>query len=60
MENKCPVKFQKLDFCAPATHENPYEMYDYFLEHEPIRSSATPRPSSTVRAYDPAFPPTRE
>ena len=37
MESKCPVKFQKLDFCAPATHENPYEMYDYFLEHEPIR-----------------------
>jgi cytochrome P450 family 142 subfamily A polypeptide 1 len=37
VENKCPVKFQKLDFCAPATHENPYEMYDYFLEHEPIR-----------------------
>jgi cytochrome P450 family 142 subfamily A polypeptide 1 len=31
------VKFQNLDFCAPATHENPYEMYDYFLEHEPIR-----------------------
>ena len=37
MENKCPVKFQKLDFCAPSTHDNPYEMYDYFLEHEPIR-----------------------
>jgi len=37
VENKCPVKFQKLDFCAPETHENPYEMYDYFLEHEPIR-----------------------
>ena len=37
MENKCPVKFQNLDFCAPSTHDNPYEMYDYFLEHEPIR-----------------------
>ena len=36
MENKCPVKFQKLDFCAPSTHDNPYEMYDYFLEHEPL------------------------
>jgi cytochrome P450 family 142 subfamily A polypeptide 1 len=31
------VKFQNLDFCAPSTHDNPYEMYDYFLEHEPIR-----------------------
>ena len=37
MENKCPVKFQTVDFCAPSTHDNPYEMYDYFLEHEPIR-----------------------
>ena len=37
MENKCPVKFQKIDFCAPSSHDNPYEMYDYFLEHEPIR-----------------------
>jgi len=37
LENKCPVKFQNLDFCAPSTHDNPYEMYDYFLEHEPIR-----------------------
>jgi cytochrome P450 family 142 subfamily A polypeptide 1 len=37
VQSKCPVKFQTLDFCAPATHENPYEMYDYFLEHEPIR-----------------------
>jgi cytochrome P450 family 142 subfamily A polypeptide 1 len=36
MKNKCPVKFQHLDFCAPATHDNPYEMYDYFLEHQPI------------------------
>ncbi len=36
MESKCPVKFEKVDFCAPATHDNPYEMYDYFLEHEPI------------------------
>ena len=41
MENKCPVKFQKLDFCAPSTHDNPYEMYDYFLEHEPIRFDET-------------------
>lgn len=37
MENKCPARFQNIDFCAPATHDNPYEMYDYFLEHEPIR-----------------------
>ena len=37
MESKCPVKFQNIDFCAPSTHDNPYEMYDYFLEHEPIR-----------------------
>lgn len=36
MESKCPVKFQHVDFCAPETHVNPYEMYDYFLEHEPI------------------------
>jgi len=41
LENKCPVKFQKLDFCAPSTHDNPYEMYDYFLEHEPIRFDET-------------------
>jgi len=25
-----------VDFCAPETHDNPYELYDYFLEHEPI------------------------
>lgn len=36
MENKCPVKFHQVDFCAPSTHDNPYEMYDYFLEHEPL------------------------
>ncbi|MGB3050048.1 MAG: cytochrome P450 [Polyangiales bacterium] len=36
MENKCPAKFQNVDFCAPSTHDNPYEMYDYFLEHEPL------------------------
>ena len=36
MENKCPAKFHQVDFCAPATHDNPYEMYDYFLEHEPV------------------------
>lgn len=36
MESKCPVKFQNLDFCAPSTHDNPYEMYDYFLENEPL------------------------
>lgn len=36
MENKCPAKFHNVDFCAPSTHDNPYEMYDYFLEHEPI------------------------
>jgi cytochrome P450 family 142 subfamily A polypeptide 1 len=30
------VKFQHVDFCDPKTHDNPYEMYDYFLEHEPI------------------------
>jgi len=41
VENKCPVKFQNLDFCAPSTHDNPYEMYDYFLEHEPIRFDET-------------------
>ena len=41
MENKCPVKFQNIDFCAPETHDNPYEMYDYFLEHEPIRFDET-------------------
>jgi cytochrome P450 family 142 subfamily A polypeptide 1 len=35
------VKFQNLDFCAPSTHDNPYEMYDYFLEHEPIRFDET-------------------
>ena len=36
MEHKCPVRFQNIDFCDPKTHDNPYEMYDYFLEHEPI------------------------
>jgi len=36
LESKCPVKFQNLDFCAPSTHDNPYEMYDYFLENEPL------------------------
>lgn len=36
MERKCPVQFQNVDFCDPKTHDNPYEMYDYFLEHEPI------------------------
>ncbi len=36
MESKCPVKFRNPDFCAPSTHQNPYEMYDYFLEHEPL------------------------
>lgn len=36
MENKCPAKFQQVDFCAPSTHDNPYEMYDYFLEREPL------------------------
>jgi cytochrome P450 family 142 subfamily A polypeptide 1 len=36
LPNKCPVKFQNVDFCNPETHVNPYEMYDYFLEHEPI------------------------
>jgi len=41
VENKCPVKFQNVDFCAPSTHDNPYEMYDYFLEHEPIRFDET-------------------
>jgi len=41
VENKCPVKFQNLDFCAPSTHDNPYEMYDYFLEHEPLRFDET-------------------
>jgi cytochrome P450 family 142 subfamily A polypeptide 1 len=41
VENKCPVKFQNIDFCAPSSHDNPYEMYDYFLEHEPIRFDET-------------------
>jgi cytochrome P450 family 142 subfamily A polypeptide 1 len=36
MKDKCPAKFTNLDFCAPETHDNPHEMYDYFLEHEPI------------------------
>ncbi|MDH3199509.1 MAG: cytochrome P450 [Myxococcales bacterium] len=36
MKTRCPVMFQNVDFCAPSTHDNPYEMYDYFLEHEPI------------------------
>jgi cytochrome P450 family 142 subfamily A polypeptide 1 len=36
VESKCPVKFQHVDFCDPKTHDNPYAMYDYFLEHEPI------------------------
>ncbi|MGB7475287.1 MAG: cytochrome P450 [Polyangiales bacterium] len=36
MENKCPAKFHNVDFCAPSTHDNPYEMYDHFLENEPL------------------------
>ena len=36
VESKCPMHFQNVDFCAPETHDNPYEMYDHFLEHEPI------------------------
>jgi cytochrome P450 family 142 subfamily A polypeptide 1 len=36
VESKCPVRFQHVDFCDPKTHDNPYQMYDYFLEHEPI------------------------
>lgn len=36
MTNKCPAQYQNLDFCAPTTHDNPEEMYDYFLEHEPL------------------------
>ena len=36
MQSKCPVKFHPVDFCDPSAHDNPYEMYDYFLEHEPI------------------------
>ena len=36
MKTRCPVQFQNLDFCAPSTHDNPYAMYDYFLEHEPL------------------------
>jgi cytochrome P450 family 142 subfamily A polypeptide 1 len=36
VENKCPAKFENVDFCAPSSHDNPYEMYDYFLEHEPL------------------------
>ena len=36
MESKCPMRFQNVDFCAPEAHDNPHEMYDYFLEHEPI------------------------
>jgi cytochrome P450 family 142 subfamily A polypeptide 1 len=36
VQNKCPARFHNVDFCAPETHDNPYEMYDYFLEHEPL------------------------
>ncbi|MEM9731048.1 MAG: cytochrome P450 [Myxococcota bacterium] len=36
MQSQCPVKFENVDFCDPKTHDDPYEMYDYFLEHEPI------------------------
>ena len=36
VESKCPMRFQNVDFCAPEAHDNPHEMYDYFLEHEPI------------------------
>jgi len=41
VESKCPVKFQNIDFCDPKSHDNPYEMYDYFLEHEPLRFDET-------------------
>ncbi|MEM7134994.1 MAG: cytochrome P450 [Myxococcota bacterium] len=36
MPSQCPVKFDEVDFCDPKTHDDAYEMYDYFLEHEPI------------------------
>ena len=36
MSSECPAHFQNLDFCDPKTHDDPYEMYDYFLEHEPL------------------------
>ncbi len=36
VKTRCPVSHQNVDFCAPSTHDNPHEMYDYFLEHEPI------------------------
>lgn len=36
MQRQCPVRFQNVDFCDPRTHDDPYEMYDYFLEHEPL------------------------
>ncbi|MEM9727757.1 MAG: cytochrome P450, partial [Myxococcota bacterium] len=36
LQSKCPVKFEVVDFCDPKMHDNPYEMYDYFLEHEPL------------------------
>ena len=29
-------KYQDIDFCDPKTHDDPYEMYDYFMEHEPL------------------------
>jgi cytochrome P450 family 142 subfamily A polypeptide 1 len=36
VESKCPVAFRNVDFCDPKSHETPEEMYDYFLEHEPL------------------------
>jgi len=36
VQNRCPAKFHNVDFCDPETHANPYEMYDYFLENEPL------------------------
>ena len=36
MPDQCPAQFRSLDFCDPKTHDDPYEMYDYFLEHEPL------------------------
>ena len=28
--------YKEIDFCDPKTHDDAYEMYDHFLEHEPL------------------------
>ncbi|MBW2403564.1 MAG: hypothetical protein JRF42_07090, partial [Deltaproteobacteria bacterium] len=30
------LKYRGVDMCAPETHDNPWEMYEYLRENDPI------------------------